>query len=154
MPFRGWWIGWWAYRCHLDVDRVRDSLARTCVPAKEKMSTWHVAGAGFQMLGIDVSWLVTGAGSGASNGDEWTRGGYYLSMNGERTLGDFNFNNARWANLGGKYHLRSSGKRTKGNYKRKGNYISRTIGERTIGNYNLKAKPKNGNLMHRRRENQ
>ena len=27
--------GGWAYRCHLGVDRVRDSLARTCVPEKE-----------------------------------------------------------------------------------------------------------------------
>ena len=29
--------GGWAYRCHLDVDRVRDSLARACVPEKEKL---------------------------------------------------------------------------------------------------------------------
>ena len=90
MPFGDWWMIGWAYRCHLDVDCVRDSLARTCVPAKEKMGTWHVAGAGFQMLGIDVSWLVAGVESGASNGDERTRDGYFLSMNGKRVLGDFN----------------------------------------------------------------
>ena len=47
------------------------------------------------MLGIDMSRLVTGAESGVSNADEWTRDGYCLSMNGKRTLGDLNFNNAR-----------------------------------------------------------
>ena len=47
------------------------------------------------MPGIDVSGLVAGAESGASNGDERTRDDYFLSMNGKRALGDFNFNNAR-----------------------------------------------------------
>ena len=46
------------------------------------------------MLGIDVSRLVTEAGSGASNGGERTRDDYFFSMNGKRALGDFNFNNA------------------------------------------------------------
>ena len=90
------WIGWWAYRCHLDVDRIGDSLARTCIPVKETNEYLTRCRSWFYMLGIDMSWLVTGAGSGASNADEWTSDGYYLSMNGKRTFGDFNFNNACW----------------------------------------------------------
>ena len=54
----------WAYRCHLGVDRVRDSLARTCVPEKEKIITWPVTGVDLQTLYVDVPWLDTGVESG------------------------------------------------------------------------------------------
>ena len=56
--------GRWAYRCHLGVDRVRDSLARTCVPEKRKLITWPVAGVDLQTLYVDVPWLDTGIESG------------------------------------------------------------------------------------------
>ena len=88
----------------------------------------------FQMLDIDASWLVTRAESGASQDDEWTKDGYYLGMDSKRTLCDFNFNNARWENLGGNYRLRRIGKRNIGNYNLKENpkmEISCTVGERT-----------------------
>ena len=82
----------WAYRCHLDVwlrKRFLGENLHTCKTENEYLTrcrSWC----------LDVSWLVTGAESGASNGDERTRDDYFLSMNGKRALGDFNFNNARW----------------------------------------------------------
>ena len=42
------------------VDRVRDSLARTCVPEKRKILTWLVTGIDLQILYVDVPCLNVG----------------------------------------------------------------------------------------------
>ena len=63
--------GGWAYRFHLGVDRVRDSLARTCVPEKKKMITWPVTGIDLQTLYVDVPWPVTGIESLNSSDVPW-----------------------------------------------------------------------------------
>ena len=48
------------------VDRVRDSLARTCVPEKRKILTWPVTGIDPQTLYVDVPWQDTRIESGIS----------------------------------------------------------------------------------------
>ena len=61
----------WAYRCHLGFNRIRDSLARTCVPEKRKIITWPVIGVDLQFLYVDVPWLVTGTESLNSSDVPW-----------------------------------------------------------------------------------
>ena len=46
------------------VDRIRDSLARACIPEKRKIITWPVTGVDLKTPYVDVPWLDTGIESG------------------------------------------------------------------------------------------
>ena len=108
-----WWEvmeGGWAYRCHLGVDRVRVSLARTCVPEKEN-----------DYLACYMSWssdsscrcILTGYRNWIWSFKRWwmNQGWLLPQRDGERTLDDYYLNrNAEriWATSTSTVALRES----------------------------------------------